>query len=175
MCFLSYRRKYILCWVFLMTVSMLESLLRYWEIVDPRNLKDSIRHSDVDVEYGEMRQWWGCYRYILSMFSSRLLWPHHRTSCLTSCLTPLCLGWGKRLWYHLQISGVESLGLLRCSCWCRGRRAVEQSVRKFVIHWQVQAGTVSWVSLVRMTSGLMVFNAKLKSMNRMHGLQTEVV
>ena len=56
MCFLSYRRKYILCWVFLMTVSMLDSHLRYWEIVDPRNLKDSIRHSDVDVEYGEMGQ-----------------------------------------------------------------------------------------------------------------------
>lgn len=39
------------------------------------------------------------------------------------------------------------------------------SVRKFVIHWQVVAGTVSWVSLVRRTSGMMVLNAELKSTN----------
>ena len=41
MYFLSWSRKYILCWAFLMTVLMLDSHFRSWEIVDPRNLEDS--------------------------------------------------------------------------------------------------------------------------------------
>ena len=40
------------------------------------------------------------------------------------------------------------------------------SVRKFVINSQVEAGTVSWVSLVWRTFGMMVLNTVLKSTNR---------
>lgn len=35
------------------------------------------------------------------------------------------------------------------------------AARKFVIHWQMGADTVSWVSLEWRTSGMMLFSAKL--------------
>ncbi len=39
------------------------------------------------------------------------------------------------------------------------------SVRKLVIHWQMEVGTESWVSLSERRSGMMVLKAELKSTN----------
>ncbi len=79
-------------------------------------------------------------------------------------------------------------GVFRCafSRWCWGRSAVgrehspeEQlfdmhfcsltscclSVRRLVIHWQIELGTESWISLVWRSVGMMVLKAELKSTN----------
>lgn len=43
---------------------------------------------------------------------------------------------------------------------------VVMTVRKMVIHWQIELGTESWVNLVLRSAGMMVLKPELKSTNR---------
>src|SRR4029434_382009 len=74
-----------------MMVFMLGSHFRFREIVDPRNLKDSTANRVLlsmvrGGSAGGLLLKSTVISTVLSVFSSRLLQPHHRTSCSTSRL-----------------------------------------------------------------------------------------
>ncbi len=94
--FLSWRRKYRLCWAFFTMDSMWLSHFRSWEIVVPRNLNDftAVTLLFMMVTGGRARGGGGggvllksmIISTVLSVLSSRLLRLHQTASSLTSCL-----------------------------------------------------------------------------------------
>ncbi len=89
--FLSWRRKYNLCWAFFTMDSMWLSHFRSWEIVVPRNLNDSTAVTLLFMMVSGGRAGGFLLKStiistVLSVLSSRLLRLHQTASSLTSCL-----------------------------------------------------------------------------------------
>ncbi len=89
--FLSWRRKYSLCWACFTIESMWLSHFRSWEMVVPRNLNDSTAVTVLFMMVSGGRAGGFLLKStiistVLRVFSSRLLRLHQTASCSTSCL-----------------------------------------------------------------------------------------
>ena len=123
---LSWRRKYILCWAFLVMVSMLEAHVRSWEIVDPRNLKVSTADT-VLLSMGRGGSVGGAPPEVLChLHSFELVQPQVVLTTSEGQLFNLYADSSLSLMRPMTVMSSANLRSLTdgCSRWCRGRRAV---------------------------------------------------